>query len=148
VLLHHGGTSRVGAPVTHRTTTTTSTTTPANVTTTTTVALRAPSTIKVQVLNGVLAGNLATQFSQQLHTTSGYNVLAPDDATAKVLTSMVYMLTQGYNGEADALAKSLGLSTSAVNTTVPPPATAPIPARDKAAANLVVVIGPDLAGKS
>ena len=36
----------------------------------------------------------------------------------------------------------------AVNPTIPLPATAPIPADDRTAANLVLVIGPDLAGSA
>jgi len=102
----------------------------------------------VQVLNGVLTGNLATTFGQKLHTASGYETLAPDDATAKVLSSTIYILTPGYTNEALALAESLGLSSQAVNTTTPPPTSAPIPARDKLSANLVLVVGPDLANKA
>ncbi len=150
LLLHHGSTSRVAAATSHKTTSTTAppVTNPVSTTTSTTVALRPPSSIKLQVLNGVLTGNLATQFSQRLHGTNGYDVLAPDDATAKVLTSKVYILTPGYTGEADALAQTLGLGAQAVDTTTPPPTSAAIPARDKSAANLVLVIGPDLAGKA
>ena len=115
---------------------------------TTTVPLVPPSSIKLQVLNGVLTGSLAGQWSTKLKANPGYNTLAPDNATAKVAQSEIYVLTPGYLPEARALAVAVGLPASAVNPTVPAPLTAPIPTAERAIANLVLVIGPDLAGSA
>lgn len=114
---------------------------PAPTTTTTTVP---PSQVKVQVLNGVLTGPLAGEWSQKLKSSYGYVTEPPDNATSKVTASAIYVLTPGFTAEADALAQQIGLSPSAVNPTVPAPASAPIPAAERATANLVLVIGPDL----
>lgn len=122
-----------------------STTVAAPTTTTTTVP---PSQVKVQVLNGVLTGPLAGEWSQKLKSSYGYITEPPDNATAKVSASAIYVLTPGYSAEANALAQQVGLSASAVNPTVPAPASAPIPASERATANLVLVIGPDLASSA
>jgi hypothetical protein len=123
----------------------TTTTTPA-ATPSTTVALIPPASIKLQVLNGLLTGNLAGQWSTKLKANPGYNTLPPDNATAKVAASEIYIVTPGYQREANALAVAVGLPVTAVNQTVPPPSSAPIPAAERTTANLVLVIGPDLAG--
>ncbi|HVA75665.1 MAG TPA: LytR C-terminal domain-containing protein [Acidimicrobiales bacterium] len=115
---------------------------------TTTTTLVAPASIKVQVLNGTGSGNLAGQWSSKLKTTAGYNTLAPDDATSKVTTSAIYVITPGYVPEAYALATAVGLPQSAVNTTVPAPSSAPIPTSERSKADLVLVIGPDLASNA
>ncbi|MDA8046663.1 MAG: LytR C-terminal domain-containing protein [Actinomycetota bacterium] len=135
-------TSTSGATSAHHGASTTSTV-PAS---TTTTSVLPAAQVKVQVLNGVLTGSLAAQWSQKLKTQFGYITEAPDDATVKVPTSIIYVLTPGYEAEAQHLATSVGLTASAVYPTVPAPATAPIPTADRAAANLVLVIGPDLAG--
>jgi LytR cell envelope-related transcriptional attenuator len=109
---------------------------------TTTVALVPPASIKLQVLNGVLTGALAGQWTAKLKANPGYSVLPPDDATAKVASSVIYVITPGYGPEGNALASTVGLTPAAVQTVVP--ATAPIPAAEKAKANLVLIIGPDL----
>lgn len=113
--------------------------------TTTTVAIPA-SQVKVQVLNGVLVGSLAGQWSTKLKTEYGYITEPPDNATSKVTASAIYILTPGYQAEADELAARVGIPSSAVDPTVPAPASAPIPATERSTANLVLVIGPDLAG--
>jgi hypothetical protein len=77
--------------------------------------------------------------------TSGYQTEPPDNATTRTTTSAIYILTPGYQSEAYALAATVGLPSSAVNITIPAPATAPIPAAERAKANLVLVIGQDLA---
>jgi hypothetical protein len=126
---------------THATTTVRPTTPP-----TTAVALIPPASIKLQVLNGVLSGNLAGQWTTKLKANPGYNTLPPDNATSKVAASEIYIITPGYQREANALAVAVGLPVTAVNQTVPAPATAPIPTAERTTANLVLVIGPDLAG--
>ncbi len=105
-----------------------------------------PAEVKVQVLNGLLAGSLAAQWSARLSGGPGYQTLPPDDATARVTASAVYILTPGYEPEADALAVAAGLPVTAVVAQTPPPASAPIPTITGTTADLVLVVGPDLAG--
>jgi hypothetical protein len=62
-----------------------------------------------------------------------------------VSATAIYVLTPGFTPEANALAKALGLPGSVVVPTTPPPSTAPIPNYVLGHADLVVVIGPDLA---
>ena len=111
---------------------------------TTSTTLVPVADIKLQVLNGVLTGSLAGQWSAKANP--GYDTLAPDNATMKVPASAIYIVTPGYEEEANALAATVGLPSSAVNKAVPPPASAPIPAADRTKANLVLVVGFDLAG--
>ena len=73
-----------GTPSSHVATTTTTThatTTirPATPPTTAAAALIPPSSIKLQVLNGVLTGSLAGQWSAKLKANPGYNTLTPDN---------------------------------------------------------------------
>jgi hypothetical protein len=126
----------------------TTTTAPALTVPTTTVPLLPPSSIKLQVLNGVGTGSYAGLWSNKLKTKYGYNTLAPDNATGKVLQSTIYVVTPGYLPEAQALAIAVGLPKTAINATNPLPATAPIPSSERATANLVLVVGPDLAGSA
>ena len=121
---------------------------PATPPTTVAAALIPPSSIKLQVLNGVLTGSLAGQWSAKLKANPGYNTLTPDNSTAKVATSVIYIITPGYRREANALAVAVGFPVTAVNTTVPAPSSAPIPAAERTTANLVLIIGPDLAGSA
>ncbi|MGC8512201.1 MAG: LytR C-terminal domain-containing protein [Acidimicrobiales bacterium] len=144
VLSKSGGATHATATATAATKpkkTASTTTLPAPTTTTTTVP---PSQVKLQVLNGVLVGELATQWSAKLKAGYGYLTEPPDNATSKVATSIIYVLTPGYVPEADVLAQEIGLTSAAVDTTVPPPASAPIPATERSTANLVLVIGPNL----
>ncbi len=150
VVLHHttkthGATPSASSPTTAPRS---STTVPGGSTTTTTVAVIPPSSIKLQVLNGVGSGQLATEWSNKLKANPGYDTLAPADATATVPTSRIYIVTPGYLREADALAATVGLTAAAIVPTAPPPATAPIPTTARTNSNLVLIIGPDLAGKA
>jgi hypothetical protein len=137
-------TKAASSATTHHTTTTVA---PSG-TTTTLPALVPPARIKLQVLNGVLTGNLASEWSNKLKANPGYNTLPPDNATSKVAASQIYIITPGYQREANALAVAVGLPVTAVNQTAPAPATAPIPAAERTTANLVLIIGPDLAGSA
>jgi hypothetical protein len=141
-----GKTSGSAAPTTSSTTTTHPTTNPATPTTTT--ALVPPAQVKVQVLNGANhAQPIASTWSNKLRTTYGYDTLPGDNATTTVQTSAIYVMTPGYTEEANRLATQVAPSSPpTVYTTVP--STAPIPARDTTKANLVLVIGPDLANKA
>lgn len=147
IVLRHGTTPTHGAttPTTHSTRTTVA----SSATPPTTVPLVAPANIKLQVLNGVLTGSLAGEWSVKLKANPGYDTLPPNNATAKVTASEIYVVTVGYGREANALAVAVGLPiTRVINPTTPLPATAPIPAADRTAANLVLIIGPDLAGRA
>jgi hypothetical protein len=116
---------------------------------TTTQPLISPANIKLQVLNGVGTGQLAGQWSAKLHANPGYNTLTALDATAVGLAkSEIFIITPGYTQEADALATQVGLTPAIVVPTIPPPLTAPIPATARANANLVLVIGRDLAASA
>ncbi|MBO0729547.1 MAG: LytR C-terminal domain-containing protein [Acidimicrobiaceae bacterium] len=148
LLLHRspGKTTTVAASATHHATAPPTTVTPRAPTTTTTLVR--PAAIKVQVLNGILTGSLSGQWSTKLRTTFGYNTMPPDNATAKVTASAIYVITPGFLAEAQKLAQQVGLPSTAVNPAIPPPTTAPIPPRDKTAPNLVLVIGPELAASA
>ena len=143
VVLRHGSSGPAATSVPRASAAVTTTTVP-----TTTTTLVPAASIKVQVLNGTGSGNLASQWSSKLKTTAGYDTLAPDDATSKVSASAIYVITPGYVPEAYALATAVGLPPSAVNTSVPAPSSAPIPASERAKADLVLVIGPDLASSA
>ena len=145
LVLHHSKTTKVGAS-TSTTRSSVSSTTIGQSTTTTTVV--PPASIKLQVLNGTGSGNLASQWATKLRTSPGYDTLAPDDSTSKVTQSEIFVETPGYLPEAYALAAAVGLGQSAVNATVPAPASAPIPATERSKANLVLIIGPDLANSA
>jgi hypothetical protein len=119
-------------------------TTTTSVAPTTPTTLVPPASIKLQVLNGVGYDALAGDWSRKLHASPGYDTLAPDNATSRVTASAIYVITPGYYPEAVALAQTVGLTSAAVNPTVPAPASAPIPPSERAEANLVLVIGPDL----
>ena len=142
LVLHHSPSSRVATSVTTHAPTGSPTTLGSTTTTTTVVP---PGSIKLQVLNGTGSGNLASRWVAKLRTSPGYNTLAPDDTTSKVTQSAIYIETPGYLPEAYALASAVGLGQSAVVTTIPAPASAPIPASERSKANLVLVVGPDLA---
>lgn len=145
IVLHHvsNNTARVASGSSTRAAASATTTVPP---TTTTVV--PASSIKVQVLNGTGSGNLASQWANKLKTASGYDTLAPDDSTSKVTTSVIYVLTPGYLPEAYALATAVGLPPSAVNTTIPAPSSAPIRTSERSKADLVLIIGPDLASSA
>jgi cytoskeletal protein RodZ len=113
---------------------------------TTTTTLLPTTQVKVQVLNGVGTGSYAGQWSTKLKAQFGYITEPADNATTKVPTSIIYVLTPGYQSEANQLATNVGLAASAVYPTIPPPAAAPIPTTERATANLVLVVGPDLQG--
>lgn len=141
--------SQIRSTPTHTTSSTKpSTTTPTSVPSTTTVPLIAPADIKLQVLNGLITGSISSEFSAKLHREYGYNTLAPDNTTTTDTTSTIYVLTSGYLPEAEVLAKEVGLPSSAIDRTVPPPSSAPIPSAVLSQANLVLVVGSPLDRKA
>jgi hypothetical protein len=145
VLARAGGSHAPSPAAARQAGATTTTTVPSSTTTTTLVPA---AQIKLQVLNGVGTGSLAGEWSNKLKANPGYQTLTPLNATARVTSSSIYVVTPGFVPEADALASVVGLPTSAVNTTTPPPSSAPIPSSALSNANLVLVIGPDLAASA
>ncbi|MBV8693776.1 MAG: LytR C-terminal domain-containing protein [Actinobacteria bacterium] len=114
-------------------------------TTPTTLGGHTPSSVKVLVVNGTNTAGAASRVVPPL-TQAGYNVLAPTDATktAKSSTrqSVVYF-TPGYDLDAKIIATRLTLQLTAVEAL---PATAPVANTQEA--NVLVLVGPDLAGAS
>lgn len=156
VLLHHHEPSAVNASSTSKasssTTEASSATTVPPHATTTAPTTTPPSTVpvanvKVLVLNGAsFAQPYASEFTAKLKTL-GYNTLTPNNASGTVTKTAIYVLTQGFAPEAQALASSLGLPPTAVQTNVPsgPPLSSGI---SGTGANLVLVVGPDLAAQA
>jgi LytR cell envelope-related transcriptional attenuator len=122
-------------PTTVAPTASTSTTTTAPASTTTTVA---PSTVSVLTANGTSQVGLATTYQTKLQP-QGWNMLTPVDTTTPVATSNVYYAA-GQSAPAAAIAASLGIKPSAVK-----PLTTSVPVTGASGADVVVVIGSDLA---
>ena len=106
--------------------------------TTTTQPARSPDQVKVLVANGVGVSGAASKVAGRLQPI-GYILAKPGDTTNKQVTSAVEF-APGYQAEAQALASSLGMAASAVQ-----PIPNPIPVPDMQGANVVVVVGNDLA---
>ena len=112
-------------------------------TTITTLGGHLPKDVKVLVANGTTTAGAASRVVPTL-TGAGYNVLAPTDATkaAKTATrSSVVYYTPGYDTDARIIGVRLTLQATAVQ---PLPATPPV--TNTQGANVLVVVGPDLAG--
>jgi hypothetical protein len=125
----------------HATTTTTATTVPVSTSTTT---LLPPAQVKVQVLNGAnFSQPLASEWTAKLKARPGYTMEPGDNATSTVAASTIYVVTPGYLPEAEQLAATVGISNSAIVSSVP--TNAPIKASERSTANLILVVGPDLA---
>lgn len=108
--------------------------------TTTTAAPRAPAEVKVLSANATDVRGAAGKARDVLRT-SGYNVLAPLDAKGRVDASVVYF-NAGLEREAQAVAGVLGLPATAAKPLPTPP-----PVADLRGADVVVVVGPDLAAR-
>lgn len=116
--------------------------------TTTTLPERPAGSVKVLVLNGTSTSGAALKVATPLNQTAGFNTIKPEDATAAVknakpATTVVYYVTPDFQREAAKVATFLGLNPS---TSVKPLST-PAPATNIADANVVVVVGADLAAK-
>jgi hypothetical protein len=122
-----------------KTTSTTTTGTPVVEPPTTTAApVREPKNVRVLTANGTTTKGAGGKIKDRV-LAGGYNALAATDTKAPAPASVVYF-TAGYDREAAALATLLGLQPTAVQ-----PMPAPPPVADLKAANLLVVVGPDLA---
>lgn len=106
--------------------------------TTTTAAPRAPREVRVLTANGTDVKGAGGRIKDRLMA-AGYNTLAATDTRAKATESTVYFAA-GYEREAAKVAEALGLAPTTVKA-MPTPA----PVADLKAANVLVVVGPDLA---
>lgn len=107
-------------------------------TTETTVAVRTPAEVTVIVLNGTTVNGAAGKYSTAL-ASAGYQMLEAGDAPTKVPASQVYF-TEGFEAEAAAVALAIGAPATLTPAVLPTP-----PPGEVGAANVVVVIGTDLA---
>jgi hypothetical protein len=107
-------------------------------TTSSTAALRPPAQVKVVVANasGVdgAAGSVTTTLQQ-----GGYATGTATDAPATVATTAVYFVS-GFDREAQAVATAIGGQPAIAQPMPTPP-----PIADTQGANVLVVLGPDLA---
>jgi len=117
----------------------TTTTVPAHPTTTTSTV--PPSHVPVLVANASGITGAATAVTTQLQT-AGWDLLPPVNASAQVTKSNVYYVA-GQQKSAAAVATSLQLPASAVV-----PYTTSAPVSSIGTAEVLVVVGPDLADKS
>jgi len=108
---------------------------------TSTQPLRAPAAVKVLPANGTSTAGAGTKTGDRLKT-AGYNVLAATNTSKPATTSSVEF-APGFEREARVVAQLLGLADSAVQ---PLPTPAPVP--DLRGANLLVIVGTDLAGRT
>jgi LytR cell envelope-related transcriptional attenuator len=109
------------------------TTTPPTITT-------PPAKVSVLVANGSNVSGAAGTTSTQLQA-GGWTLLPPVNASSNVTASVVYYVA-GYQPSAVVIAKSLGLGTTAVQ-----PLTSSAPVGKVGTANVVVVVGPDVASR-
>jgi hypothetical protein len=106
--------------------------------TTVTVPVRSPADVKMLPVNGTTTANAAGATGAKLKA-AGYNVLAATNTTRQATASNVFY-EAGYEREARVAAQLLGLPDTAVQPMPTPP-----PVADTRGANLIVVVGPDLA---
>lgn len=109
-------------------------------TTLATVPPRSPQEVKVLPTNGTPVKGVAAKARDVLKS-AGYNVLAPTDAQ-KATSSNVFFTTAEFEREAQGVAAALGLPSTVVAAY---PAAPPLPVADPKGANVVVVVGPELA---
>lgn len=107
-------------------------------TTSTTIAVRSPAEVTVIVLNGTSVGGAAGKYSVAIGT-AGYQMLESGNATTKIPTTQVYF-AEGFELEAAAVALAAGAPATVTPAALPTP-----PPGEIGAANVVVVIGADLA---
>jgi hypothetical protein len=130
-------------------TTTTTTTAPrtgpkSTTTTTTTLAsgVQPSNAVKVLVANASQTNGVAAYYSGKL-AAAGWGTLTPVTATTTFPTSSVYYATGDQQAAARAIAAALGISSSAVEPLGPT-----VPVSSAAGADVVVVVGDDLAAKA
>ncbi|MFP5376660.1 MAG: LytR C-terminal domain-containing protein [Acidimicrobiia bacterium] len=109
-------------------------------TTLATVPPRPPAEVKVLSTNGTAVKGVAGR-ARDLLQAQGYNVLAPTDAQ-RATASNVFFTSAEFEREAQAVAAALGLPPTVV---APYPTAPPVPVADAKGANVVLVVGPELA---
>ena len=114
-----------------------STSIPRSSTTTSTVP---HSSVKVLVTNGTQEPNAAAHFTQQLQQ-QGWSVGTPKNTTSAASSTTIYYAPSKQQAAA-LIASELGVPVTAVQ-----PMTAAVPVANATGSDVVVVIGPDLAGK-
>jgi hypothetical protein len=122
---------------------TTRTTRVANTTTTTattTIPPRPPSEVKVLPVNGTNTAGVGGRTGDLLRR-AGYNVLSPIN-TPKPVDASTVQFSDGHQSDALAVAAELALPSSAVIPLQNPP-----PVADTRGADVVVIVGPDLAAR-
>jgi hypothetical protein len=137
----HPAATKTAAGSTASTTAITTTTTTRPTHPTTTITTTPPNKVPVVVANASGVTGAAAKISTQL-ATGGWDLLAPVNATKDVTTSSVYYVA-GFQPEAAIIATSLHLPASAVA-----PYTTAVPISSVGTAEVVVVVGPDLADKT
>ena len=80
--------------------------------TSTTLATHQAGSVKVLVANGTSTSGVASKLAAKL-TSAGYDVLSPTNTTSPASASAVYYAS-GYQGDAVAIAQSVGMSSGAV----------------------------------
>jgi hypothetical protein len=109
-----------------------------NAETTTTVPLKTPAEVTVIVLNGTSVNGAAGKYSTAIQS-AGYQMLVAASATAKTPVTQVFF-APGFEREAAAVALAAGAPATVTPTALPTP-----PPGEVGTANVVVVIGDDLA---
>ncbi len=105
----------------------------------TTTSTVAHSSVKILVANGTQEPNAGAHFAQQLQQ-QGWSVSVPQNATSAASNTVVYY-APSQQAAAALVASELGVPTTAVQ-----PLTAATPVANVAGLDVVVVLGPDLAG--
>jgi hypothetical protein len=119
------------------TTSSTATTSQHRLSTTTSTVVH--SSVKVLVANGTQEPNAAGHFTQQLQQ-NGWNVSTPGNSTSAASTTTIYYAPSQQQAAA-LVASELGVPTTAVQ-----PMTGAVPVANATGLDIVVIIGPDLAG--
>jgi hypothetical protein len=109
--------------------------------TTTTIPPRPPAEVKVLTVNGTNVAGVAGRTGDVLRR-AGYNVLSPTN-TAKPVDSSSVQYAPGHESEAKEVAKVLSLPDTAVQPLATPP-----PVTDTRGADVIVIVGPDLAART
>jgi hypothetical protein len=140
ILLRNGGGDPYSAAVRTAATLPPEVTVPRSTATTITVPVRTPENIKVLPANGTNTAGAGTLIFNRLKQAQ-YNVLAATNTTTQgsATTSNVYY-NPGFEREARVVAQLLGLPDSAVLPMPTPP-----PVSDTRGADIIVVVGSDLA---
>ncbi len=147
VLIFHSGAAPAGVATSSATTTTTTrpqsttttTTRPQSTTTTTTIPRK---DVKVLVANASTTNGVAAAYSTVLEQ-AGWTVLTPVTAKPPTRATSAVYYAANKTAEADAVAAAFGLSSSDVG-----PISSAIPVDSVGDADVVLVIGSDLAAKT